>query len=126
MQTGNTACLPGECLDDKFLRQLMGRTLLYLLRGTAAGLLAPFEWLEHLRRGHRIARQGALSWSCSATMYLCGLGIWLISTRTALDGRFRADEISLLYLAAFITAVVNGRLQALTSSGHRVHLKKSE
>ena len=106
---------PGECPDDIFLRHLMGRGLLYLLRGVAAALLMPIACLECLRGNRRVPRQVWLSWLCSAAIYLSGWGIWLLSSRTAVEGQNRAGEIFNLGLAILIAAIVSGRLRA---TGH--------
>jgi hypothetical protein len=124
MNTFNTLLSPGECMDDKFQRHLLGRSLVYFMRGIAGALLMPLVVLHCLRWGHRVARQAWFSWFCSAAIYLSGFGIWLLSSRTAVDSRSRANEIICLCLALLITAIVSGRLQATKDSRHAMDFEE--
>lgn len=97
---------PQFCKEDEFLKHLMGRGLLYLLRGAAATLLMPIEILEHLRRGRSVGWRTRLSWALSATVYT---SFYLLSKGSLPGGRV---TLLLCILGTFLAVVFNGKLQA--------------
>lgn len=99
------------CIDDKYLESFFERGMLYLMRGFAVAMMMPVEILAYLRRGHRIKRNMWQSWLCSAAMYVGFVGIWILLSQAALNGRSRTEEVFYLCLTIVALAIINGRLQ---------------
>lgn len=111
-----------DCVEQDLLPQFLAKGLLYAVRGVAAALLAPLEVLKNLQSWKPVERKIALSWIYSAAMYLCGVEIWILSSRPAVDGHSRAGEVFVLSIAILAIAVLNGRVQRLRAEAKRLFM----
>lgn len=114
------------CIDDRYLENFFERSILYLMHGFAAAILMPVEILAYLHREYRIRRSMWRSWLCSAVIYAGAVGIWILFSQAARDGRSRTQEIFYLCLAIAAVAIIHGRLQSSNlKDTARMHDKES-
>ena len=100
-----------SCAEDEYLRHLMGRGLLHLLRGAAAALLMPIEVLEHLRLGRAVGWRTGLSWVVSAMVYIGSMGLWMLSKGALPAGRSQTIAVLVCTLGTFFAVIFNGSFQ---------------